>query len=279
MRCPKIAFFSVALSIQAMGCGSTGAAPVTPTSESATSPAADPSKPVPPTASNAGKPLTNALVDDMEDGNHKGAEVDQRGGYWYTYKDASSQIAPEGEFKMSEGGASGSKFSARFSGQLGTEQYPYGGMGISLTDPKLPYDVSSCQGVAFSAKAAGDGTTKVRLKVGDWQTVPEGGLCKQCYNDFGGDFLLTSKYQDFTLKFADMKQEPYWGEPKAGIDTKAVYQLQWQVALAGSAFEVWVDNVRFIGCQGVAEIQIAPEPAASTAPTQGTAAPDGTAAP
>ncbi len=268
MHGSKALITSLVLSTYLVACGGTGTEPEAPlpAGDEAAAPAADPSKPVPPAATNAGKPIGNALIDDMEDGNHQGVEADQRGGYWYTYKDASSQIAPEGEFKMTEGGASGSQFSAKFSGQLGSEQYPYGGIGLSFTDPKLPYDVSSCEGVAFTAKAGGDGTTKVRLKIGDWQTAPEGGLCQQCYNDFGGDFLLTPNYQDYTLKFADTKQEPYWGEPKAGIETKAVYQLQWQVTQAGAPFEVWIDNVRFIGCQGAAEIQIAPEPAPSEAP-------------
>lgn len=243
-----------------LACGggaSSGADPATPATTTAVP--SDPSKPVAPAAVNAGKGVTNALVDDMDDGDHKSVEADLRGGYWYTYKDASSKVEPEGEFKMTEGGAGASSHAAGFQGELGSEQYPYVGMGVSFTDPKQPYDASSCQGVAFTARG-GEGTTNIRVKVGDWQTVPEGGLCQNCYNDFGGDFLLTSTFQDFTLKFADMKQEPYWGEPKAAIDPTALYQLQWQVSKASGPFEVVVDNVRFVGCTGAEEIVVPAEP-------------------
>lgn len=254
--CASLSFFACGGSSQG------GAEPATAASDSAVP--ADPSKPVAPSAMNAGKGISNALVDDMEDGDTKSVEADSRGGYWYTYKDASSKVEPEGEFKMSEGGAGGSAHAAAFKGELGTEQYPYVGMGVSFTDPKQPYDASSCEGIAFSAKG-GEGSTNIRVKVGDWQTVPEGGLCKNCYNDFGGDFLLTSSFQDIKLKFADMKQEPYWGEPKAAIDPTALYQIQWQVSKASGPFEVTVDNVRFIGCSGAEEIVVPAEPAQAEA--------------
>jgi hypothetical protein len=135
------------------------------------------------------------------------------------------------------------------SGQVSEEeQYPYVGLGVSLTEPKQPYDASCCKGVSFKGKKTGATNAKVRLKVGDWQTSPEGGLCQQCFNDFGADLMFTDEWTEYTVLFAEMKQEPYWGEPKAAIDPTALYQLQWQVNEKGQPFDIQVDDVKLVGC-------------------------------
>jgi endoglucanase len=87
----------------------------------------------------------------------------------------------------------------------------------------------------------------VRFKVGDVNTVPEGGICKDCYNDFGRDIVVTEEWSEFSTKFSEMKQEPYWGEPRSAIDQTRIYQLQWQVK-DRNPFDIWVDDVRLFGC-------------------------------
>jgi hypothetical protein len=237
------------------GCGSPsapaeapeGGATPTPTPSSAPT---DPSKPIAPKAVNAGKKIENPLIDDFEDSNNQGVMADGRGGYWFTYADnEGSKIEPTGSFSSREGGANDSKFSGGMKGTLAQAQTIWAGMGVSFTDPKSPYDASSCKGVSFKGKKNGEGTATVRFKVGDWQTSPEGNLCKQCYNDFGGYFVFTDDWQEYSLLFSDMKQEPYWGEPKAAIDRAALYQVQWQVNAAGAEFDIQVDDVAFIGCE------------------------------
>lgn len=213
-------------------------------------PGNDPSKPSAPKAVNAGQKITNPLIDDFEDGTNQGVIADARGGYWYTYADKEgTTIEPTGTFTAAEGGAGDSKFSGRMTGTLASAQIIYAGMGVSFTEPKRPYDASSCKGLSFQGKKSGEGTANVRFKVGDFQTSPEGGLCKECYNDFGGNFVFTDDWQEYSLLFADMKQEPYWGEQKAAIDPSALYQVQWQVNATGAAFDIQVDDVRFIGCE------------------------------
>jgi len=202
-------------------------------------------------AVNAGECTKSALIDDAEDNNNQGAQADKRGGYWYTYSDKlGTTIAPTGNFAMSEGGAEKSKFAARMNGKVGSGDVLYAGMGLSLTDPKGPYDASCCKGVSFWAKKAGAGTGNVRFKIGDVNTSPEGGVCKQCYNDFGADLALTAEWKKYEIPFADMKQESGWGDQQSAIDAGRIYQLQWQVKEAGAEYDVWVDDVQFMGCGG-----------------------------
>lgn len=248
----SVSTLSLLSALALLGCGgskspaadasSTGGAESTPV---------DPSKPVGPKGVNAGASITNELIDDFEDKDSKNVAADMRGGYWYTYADKQSTVAPvAGEFAPAEGGAGDSKFSGRMTGTVSAdEQYPFVGLGTSFTDPKQPYDASSCTGVSFKGKKTGATNSKVRVKVGDWQTSPEGGLCKQCFNDFGGDVLFTEEWVEHTLVFANMKQEPYWGEPKMAIDPTALYQIQWQVNEKGQPFDIQVDDVKFVGCK------------------------------
>lgn len=200
-------------------------------------------------AVNRGQCPENPLLDDMEDGDGRIIQVDARGGYWYTYADdAGTEIAPRGDFSMAEPGAGASTHAARMRGKLAPSGVLYAGMGFSLTEPKAPYGVSCCQGVKFMGKREGDGASAVRLKVGDAYTTPEGGVCKECYNDFGAGLIFSNAWTEYTVSFADMKQESGWGEPRPALDAGLVYQIQWQVSTPGSEFDIWVDDVALFGC-------------------------------
>jgi endoglucanase len=202
-------------------------------------------------AVNNGQCPKTSLLDDLEDGNNKSVEADMRGGYWYTYVDkAGSTVEPTGNFTPAPGGANGSQFAARMHGKLGGGSTLYAGMGFSFTDPKSAYDISCCKGISFWAKKDGAGTGNVRFKVGDAFTSPEGGVCKTCYNDFGADYNLTNDWKQYTINFADMRQESGWGEIRQKIDSTRVFQLQWQVKDPGQDFDIWVDQVELTGCSG-----------------------------
>lgn len=203
-----------------------------------------------PSAVNAGAVLRVPVIDDLDDGNHQTAPEESRGGYWYTYADETSTVEPNGTFAPTAGGAEGTPFAARMHGQIGSKQYPYAGLGFNLTDPKDPYDLSSCAGLSFRAKkGTAEAISAVRVKIGDVYTVPEGGVCKSCYNDFGADLGLTPEWVLYELRFADLKQEPYWGEPRPKLETSRVYQVQFMVKDPSAPFDVWVDDVRLIGCK------------------------------
>jgi endoglucanase len=193
------------------------------------------------------------MVDDGEDGNNQNMPVANRGGYWYTFVDkAGSTVTPMageqgGTFAMTEGGANGSKFAANFKGKIGTGAIVFSGMGMNFVDPKDKYDASKYVGVSFFAKRGDASTGKVRLKVPDINTDPEGGVCSECFNDFGADMNLTPEWKKYIFPFKKMAQMPGWGAPrKPHVNPATIYGLQWQVNVPGSTYDIYVDDVQFV---------------------------------
>ena len=195
------------------------------------------------------------IIDDFEDNNNQNTVIDGRGGYWYTFLDkVGSTIWPEsgeqgGTFSPSEGGYN-SKFAGAVKGKIGTGAIVFAGPGMNFVDPKGVYDASKYEGVTFFAKRAANSTGKVRLKVPDASTDPEGGVCSECFNDFGTDLNLTEQWQRYTIPFHDMKQLEGWGAPrKPHIDSSKIFGLQWQVQVQGADYDFAIDNLAFI-CKG-----------------------------
>lgn len=183
----------------------------------------------------------NATLDDLEDSDNRSIVTEERGGYWYTYKDKEgSTVDPDGSFATAKGGANGSANAARMQGKMATANIVYAGLGFNLTDPMAPYDLSKAKGICFQAK--GKGT--IRFKLPDVNTAPEGGQCKQCYNDFGTELTLTEDWKEYCYEFAALKQQPYWGEPKPSLTSTHVFAAQWQSAISGQDYDLWVDDVR-----------------------------------
>lgn len=225
-----------------VGCGSSSTPePVTPAAPEVESaaPAAAPSTPSAAGSATCEQPL----LDDLEDGNNQGLVVDNRGGYWFSFKDnAGSTLTPEGNFMPAAGGADGSKHAAHIAGKTGSAGVVYTGMGFNLSNPMAPYDLSGAKGICFKAK----GTGSARVKVPDVNTTPEGGVCKTCYNDFGADFQLTPDWTEHCFAFADMKQQPGWGEPHPALTQTKAFSIQWQVSTPNAEYDVWVDDVRLM---------------------------------
>jgi endoglucanase len=89
----------------------------------------------------------------------------------------------------------------------------------------------------------------VRLKVPDMNTDPDGGVCSECFNDFGADMALAPEWKKYIFPFKKMAQMPGWGAPrKPHIAPAAIYGLQWQVNTPGASYDIWVDDVQFL-CQ------------------------------
>jgi endoglucanase len=194
----------------------------------------------------------DGVLDDGEDGNNQVLTAKGRGGYWYTFVDtAGSSISPAaGQFAMAPGGANGSTYAARMTGKIGNGQVVFAGMGLNFTEPKGPYDATAYKGLSFKGKKAGAGTGKVRVKVPDASTDPDGKVCTECFNDFGADVELTDQWTTYVFPFASMRQLPGWGSPHpSGIDPSKLYGVQFQVNSPGASFDVWVDDLKFTGCQ------------------------------
>jgi endoglucanase len=195
------------------------------------------------------------LIDDFEDNNNQNNVADNRGGYWYTYVDkVGSTVWPEageagGTFTPSEGGHN-SKFAGEVKGKIGTAAIVFGALGMNFTDPKGAYDASKYEGITFFAKRAANTTGSVRLKVPDISTDQEGGVCTECFNDFGADLNLTEQWQRFVIPFHDMKQMEGWGAPRrAHIDPSKLFGMQWQTQVQGADYDFAIDDVAFV-CKG-----------------------------
>ena len=206
-------------------------------------------------------PANVAMIGDGESANRT-SFLEGRGGWWYTYfdidKGGGSTVWPEagavgGTFEMSEGGAAGTKHAARMKGTIGHGEIVFAGMGAGLLDPPGPYDASRYGGIAFWAKKGPGSTAKVRLKVPDKKTKPEGGICKGagCNNDYGADLVLTDDWVLYTIPWRAMKQIKGWGdEYAAGIDPASIYEVQFQVDdRMNKNFDIWIDEIQFTGCQ------------------------------
>lgn len=188
----------------------------------------------------------NGLIDDAEDGNGQVIEVAGRDGYWFTFVDEwGSTVEPRGEFKMSAGGIEGSQHAPRMTGKMApTGDSLYAGMGFAFTNPKTPYDAGAAQGVRFWAKGPG----KIRFKAPDVNTEPAGDRCTDCYNDFGVDLYLQDQWIRYTVPFADMAQQPGWGDRAPEVDRHALFALQWQYNAPDTEFDIWIDDVELVGC-------------------------------
>jgi endoglucanase len=197
------------------------------------------------------------LIDDGEDGNHQTKQIGGRGGYWYTFIDdtgsGSTIWPPPGEqgnaFAMSRGGVNGSKFAANAKGRVGSAEHAHGALGVNFVDPLGPYDASKYKGIVFWAKKGPDSTGRVRFRIPDVATHKAGGVCTDCYNDFGADIVLSEVWQQYAFTWRKLKQEPIWGMPRPhAIKPAKLFGLQWQVSQRGASFDIWIDDIEFIGC-------------------------------
>jgi hypothetical protein len=200
-------------------------------------------------------PASEGVISDGENNSNQINTIKGRGGYWYTFVDTNgSSITPTagsqgGTFAMTAGGANGSKYAARMTGQVGTADTVYAGMAMNFVDPKGTYDGTAYKGISFWAKKGPGSTAKVRLKVPDINTDPDGKICKECFNDFGMDLVLGDNWTQYVVPYSAMTQMKGWGSPRTpAIDSSQMYAVQFQVNEKGAPFDIWVDDIQFTGC-------------------------------
>jgi endoglucanase len=191
------------------------------------------------------EPCPNGLLDDGEDGDTRIVVTDGREGYWFNFVDPwGSTIEPK-RFAFQPGGPGDSKMAANMHGVLAKSgESLYSGMGFAFTNPKTPFDISHAKGIRFWAKGPG----KIRFKVPDRNTDPQGDRCTDCYNDFGVDIFLQNEWIRYTVPFDKMTQQDGWGDRTPGLDIKGAFAVQWQFDTAGAAYDIWVDNIELVGC-------------------------------
>jgi len=134
-------------------------------------------------------------------------------------------------------------------GQIANANLVYAALGMNLTDPKGPYDASKYKGISFFAKKGAGSTGKVRVKIPDKNTDPDGGVCGACANDFGFALTLSEEWQKYIVPFSALRQESGWGNPRPrSVASEAIYAIQFQVNDKGRPFDIWIDDLAFTGC-------------------------------
>jgi hypothetical protein len=60
---------------------------------------------------------------------------------------------------------------------------------------------------------------------------------------------FTSDWREYTVSFAEVKQEPGWGEPYAALTPSKLIALNWAVKQLGKDFDLWIDDVQLVSCK------------------------------
>jgi len=199
----------------------------------------------------AGTHLANddGSIDDFEDGNNQLTLEGGRDGYWWTKKDDKGSTVGPDPFGPGEPGSDGSEMALRANGITSGSPDAWGaGVGVNLVNQGTFYDASKYAGISFKAKVGPGGTTTVRFKIGDINTHPDGHLCKGCWNHFGKDLTLTNEWKVYTILFTDVRQEPYWGDPRpAAVTPSKLVAIDWSIG-PHQTYDLWIDDIRFISC-------------------------------
>ncbi|HEX6277133.1 MAG TPA: hypothetical protein VFZ53_29030 [Polyangiaceae bacterium] len=205
--------------------------------------------PAPKACAGATRAAADGLIDDLEDGDSRAAPFAERTGYWWIAKaDHATVTTPAGTFASSEGGASGSKRAVRFAGKTDSKDEWGASVGLNFLDSGGFYDASKYAGVTFKIKAS-QPNMSVRVKVPDVSTIPDGGLCgTTCWNSFGKDLVVGPEWQDVTVTWTELAQQPGWGNPRPpSVTVGKVKNIEWAVN-QGVEFDVVIDDVRFVEC-------------------------------
>ncbi len=192
----------------------------------------------------------DGLLDDFEDGNTQLDPTDSRGGYWFKAADATGSVIGPDDFKPMPGGP-GSSLALRAVGKtalVGTDSNWGAQFGANIRSG-IPYDASKYVGVRFKARIAEGTTSSVRFKIGDINTHPDLGVCKQCYNHWGRNMNFTTEWREYEVLFSSLEQAPYWGDPRpSAITPSKIYSFDFAIA-PGATFDVWIDDLAFIECK------------------------------
>lgn len=193
------------------------------------------------------RPAADGLIDDFEDNDNKLNKLGGRDGDWFTAKDPNGSTIEPSPFKMTEGGYGGSKYAAHVFGQTSSDNGAWGAqLGATFVGAGA-YDASVYGGISFKAKVGEHSGKKVRFKVADVNTHPDGGVCKSCWNHFGKDLSLTTEWTEYKLPFSEMTQEKGWGEVQKALVVGKLIALNWSIG-PNQLYDLWIDDLAFFEC-------------------------------
>jgi CubicO group peptidase (beta-lactamase class C family) len=193
------------------------------------------------TAAAAASPCRDLVLDDLEDGDDRASASPGAGGSWESFKDpGGTSMSPE-SFALAGEGAQGSKHSVHIAGKTGKAFATWAGVGLEAQGG-TPYDLSPWARVCFRAKGSG----RARFDVVDVNTSPAGGVCQQCYNNFGSFVSLTPSWQEHCVAFDEMTQAGRWGAPLPAVTPAKAYSLSWSMHERSADYDLWIDDVRLV---------------------------------
>lgn len=182
------------------------------------------------------------VLDDLEDGDVRSTEAPGASGAWTSFKDPEgTTLSPEAPFVAAAGGANGSKHAAHIAGKTASDRNVWAGVELEAQGGR-PYDLSRWARVCFRAKGSG----RARFDVVDVNTTPAGGVCQQCYNNFGAFVSLTPSWQEHCFSFGALTQAGRWGEPLPEVVAAKAYSLSWSMRERGTDYDLWIDDVRLV---------------------------------
>ncbi len=186
------------------------------------------------------------MLDDLEDGDDVLRSQAEPGGQWHVVVDAQGSTVNPTTFVPTAGGAEQSAYAASVAGTIGLASGDAGweleaGLLVALDGP---LDASLAQGVSFWAK--GEGTIDVVLR--DDSSTHGTGRCTDC-TPFYAPLRLTGEWTQYTILFTGLQQSPYWGDQSVLFDPRSLRSIAWLNQTPGKEFEIWVDDLRLVGCQ------------------------------
>jgi endoglucanase len=196
----------------------------------------------------ATRPAEDGDLDDFEDRDSRLTPVSGRDGYWWTKKDPAGSTAEPKPLAPVEGGPPGSTRAMHVWGTTASGPGAWGaGVGFNLVS-RGAYDASRYAGIAFKARVGAGSVRKLRFKIGDVDTHPDGGVCTSCWNHFGKDLELGTEWQEYRVLFATVKQEDGWGKPRPAVVLPGkLHSIDWSIG-TGQTYDLWLDDVIFLDC-------------------------------
>jgi hypothetical protein len=202
-------------------------------------------------------------IDDLEDGDRAVLPISGRTGKWNAAHDDSPGAAQAPDpFKPTEIGACGNRFAAHIAGcgfrRYSNLYFDFSRYRIVDGSPTTaPLDISRYTGVRFWARSARG--TRIFVSLPNRDTDPRGRVCNAtdagsgptsgCHASFGRFVDLVPEWRAHELRFAELRQSPYFGMRVAHFDTNAVYGVLFAIDTSSkrpATFDLWVDDVSFL---------------------------------
>jgi hypothetical protein len=192
-------------------------------------------------------PPSELLIDDFEDGDSQVALVAGRNGSWFVSNDGTAQQAPAPaaptlpSLLAPPRGASTRALHTTGAG-FTTWGAMVGANFVVTGATAMPYDISSHQGLTFTAKIGKLTSVKqVRVSIRNYDTLY---ACTTCGDHFGATATMGDTFTTIQVPFSSFKQQG-WGRPLVpSFATNKTYAFTF-VWAAHQTFDVWIDDVAF----------------------------------